>query len=304
MNKIGQYVNGNTIVVMYDDGTKERYVRDGEKPVSDFPESVDIKITNRCNIGCAMCAECSTPNGRHANLMGTILESFHPYTELAIGGGNPLEHPGLVSFLKHMKDRKVICNMTVNAQHFLMHTGYLQALVDGKLIYGLGVSVPNEIPNKEVFFNKIKRFPNLVIHTIAGYTPMSTYYELADHHVNILVLGLKEKGLGQNYICDSVGKMAELQHYLKESMTNGQLAYEAIAFDNLAVKQLNVKQWMPKKDFDILYMGDDGDHTMYIDMVKMEYGKSSTHQMHKIPSYDTSVQQMFQNLKTEDDEND
>ena len=44
--RLGTYVNGNTIVVMYTDGTKIRYVRTGEEPAPEYPESIDLKITN------------------------------------------------------------------------------------------------------------------------------------------------------------------------------------------------------------------------------------------------------------------
>ena len=120
MSKIlGTYVNGNTIVVMHEDGTKERYIRDGEKAAPEFPESMDLKITNRCDLGCPRCAECSSPDGQHADLRHPIFDTIKPYTELAIGGGNPLEHPDLVWFMLKMQKKKVICNLTINVVHFM-----------------------------------------------------------------------------------------------------------------------------------------------------------------------------------------
>ena len=56
-------------------------------------ESCDIKITNRCYGGtnCAFCHEGSSPFGKHGDILSpSWLDKLHPYTELAIGGGNPL----------------------------------------------------------------------------------------------------------------------------------------------------------------------------------------------------------------------
>ena len=295
MNKIGQYVNGNTIVVIYDDGTKERYFRDGDKAVSDFPESIDLKITNRCNMGCPMCAECSTPRGDHANLHSSILDSIHPYTELAIGGGNPLEHPGLVPFLQKMRDQKVICNMTVNANHFLENDHFLRVLVEEKLIYGIGVSLPEDIPDRTTFFREIEKFPNLVVHTIAGFTPLQTYKALEKQGVNLLILGFKQKGYGKYFINEAEARIKNREKLLRMWMEH--MPFKSIAFDNLAVEQFKIKEWMPEEEYNKLYMGDDGDHTMYIDLVNMQYGKSSTHELHPIGSDDASVEELFKKLK-------
>ena len=65
------------------------------------------------------CHENSVPNGKHGDLFEpSFLDTLHPYTEIAIGGGNPLEHPDLYKFLQLCKERKFIPSMTVNQIHF------------------------------------------------------------------------------------------------------------------------------------------------------------------------------------------
>ena len=102
------YKNGNTIVSISDDGTKIRYVPDNAPAMPVYPESIDMKITNKCCMMCAMCHEQSTANGNQADLKHPLLDSLHPYTELAIGGGDPLTHPDLEEFLKRMKNKDII----------------------------------------------------------------------------------------------------------------------------------------------------------------------------------------------------
>ena len=88
------YKNGNyRVLIDLETGTKIRE-NDLDFFRADFPESFDVKITNRCDIGCAFCHENSTCDGKHGNILfAGFIDKLHPYTEIAIGGGNPLAHP-------------------------------------------------------------------------------------------------------------------------------------------------------------------------------------------------------------------
>ena len=142
-----KYKNGNyNVILNLDNGTKIRETIDPEATafIPETIESFDCKITNSCDMGCPMCHENSIPNGKHADLFApSFLDTLHPYTEIAIGGGNPLEHPDLYKFLQLCKERKFIPSMTVNQVHFEKNFDFIKKLVDEKLIYGLGVSLNN-----------------------------------------------------------------------------------------------------------------------------------------------------------------
>ena len=295
-NILGTYVNGNTIVAIYKDGTKERYIKSGEIPAPEFPESIDLKITNRCTMGCHFCAESSTPDGVHANLYSPLLDSIHPYTELAIGGGNPLDHPELVGFLNELKRKHVICNMTVNSEHFMENLGFIRYLQDLNLIHGLGVSVPARV--QYGFIDKLKGFRNTVVHTIAGYTPIHTYALLADHDLNLLILGYKVKGRGVEFCSEFYDDLSEHLCELSEHVTKMRDHFKAIAFDNLAVKQLKLFEKFNPDEMNQLYMGDDGEYTMYIDLVTNKFGKSSSHPMININA--DSIDSLFAQVHGEE----
>ena len=88
--------------------------------IPEKPESMDIKITNKCDMGCAFCHENSTPDGLHGDILNLkFIETLLPYTELALGGGNPLTHPDLIPFLEKCKALKLIPSMTINQVHFM-----------------------------------------------------------------------------------------------------------------------------------------------------------------------------------------
>ena len=101
------YRNGNVLVRICEDGTKYRFTPEGSVAAPEFPESIDLKITGFCEENCPMCHENADSYGSHANLSHPLLESIPAYTELAIGGGNPMAHPDLYSFLKRLKKQRL-----------------------------------------------------------------------------------------------------------------------------------------------------------------------------------------------------
>ena len=54
MSIIGRYKNGNYQVTIFSDGTKIRET-DDDKFIPAFSESCDLKITDKCDGGCAFC---------------------------------------------------------------------------------------------------------------------------------------------------------------------------------------------------------------------------------------------------------
>ena len=59
--RIGTYINGNYFVQSDWTGTKvKRTLRVGEDFNPDFPDSIDLKITNSCSHACPFCHEDSS----------------------------------------------------------------------------------------------------------------------------------------------------------------------------------------------------------------------------------------------------
>jgi MoaA/NifB/PqqE/SkfB family radical SAM enzyme len=139
------YKNGNYTVNLFADGTKEKFTDDNFFK-ADFPDSMDLKITNYCDANCPMCHENSNICGKHANLDAPFLNTLPKGIELAIGGGNPLSHPDLLPFLKRMKNSGIICNITVNEKHLLSNNALIDQLIEEKLVWGVGVSITEAHP--------------------------------------------------------------------------------------------------------------------------------------------------------------
>ena len=296
MKRFISYQNGNyTVTIDTQNGTK---VRENDLNFfrADFPESMDIKICNKCDMGCPQCHENSTPDGKCGDIMSeSFIDKLNPYTELAIGGGNPLEHPSLVAFLEKCKRLNLIPSMTVNQLHFMKNKNFLKYLVDQKLIYGLGISLMSVT---DEFIEVVKEFPNAVIHVINGIVIPSQLKLLANKGFKILILGYKEFRRGK----DMYEVQGEVIEEVKQSLYDilptiieGSW-FDVVSFDNLAIKQLDAQRLMSAEDWDQFYMGDDGSATMYVDMVNREFAKSST-STERYPLEDDIVT-MFEKIRT------
>lgn len=284
---IAQYKNGDTLVTMYSDGTKVRDVSNGTR--AEFPESIDVKITNWCDAGCAFCHENSTTRGKHANLQPTIdlLKQLPKGVEIAIGGGHPLSHPDFDDFVRELSNHGIICNVTINEHHFKKELPRIERLVGNKHIYGVGYS-----------YSKIPcdwDYEHLVQHVIIGVTPYSEIDRITKVSKKILLLGFKKfTGRGdifykkKNEIVDKniQSWYAGLFYAIKEAH---------ISFDNLAISQLNPRRvFVSQEDYDNMYMGEDGSYSMYIDAVNQEYSVSSTG-VERI-KFGNSISQMFSHV--------
>lgn len=310
MKCIGKYINGNYEVTIFDDGTKIRKNDlDFFKP--DMPESMDIKITNFClgplkaitddegnilyykHVPCPMCHENSSPKGIHGQIMHLkFIETLHPYTELAIGGGNPLMHPDLIPFLRKCKDLKLIPSITINQSDLAEQEQLVRYLVNNKLIYGLGVSLIN--PTDE-FITLVKEFPNAVIHVIAGLVTEQQLEELANKGLKILILGYKQFRRGKdlyNKDKDSIDKRIQ---ELKDNLEQVASWFDVVSFDNLAIKQLDPKRILTDEEYDEFFLGEDGFASLYVDCVKQEFARSST-STERYPLMD-NIKDMFEVIR-------
>lgn len=295
---IGAYQNGNYSVKILSDGTKIRQTTD-DKFIPDRPESFDILLTKSCDMNCSYCHEAATPDGKHGEIMdANFMRYIKPYTELALGGGNVLEHPDFIPFLELCKEKKLIPSITVNQEHFMKNLDLLAELRDKKLIYGLGVSLV--YPTDE-FVNAVREFPNAVIHVIAGIVSNTSLSKLYDRGLKLLILGYKQFRKGKTYYKSSVDTQVRIDcgiNWLKENIKDIIRKFDVVSFDNLAIKQLDIKSIMTQEEWDQFYMGDDGQFTMYIDTVNKEFAVSSTSKK-RYPYTNETVEEMFNIVRNE-----
>ena len=282
------YKNGNYIVTILEDGTKIRKTGEDEF-IPKFSESIDCTITYKCSQMCKFCYEGCTPDGKHSDLFSfPFINSFHPYTEIALNG-NDLDHPDIDKFLKFLKEKKVFANITVNQNQFFNNYDKIKEWSKNKLVYGIGVSLIH--PTKELI-EKMNSIPNTVLHTIIGILSEDDVEKLKNHDLKVLLLGYKDLQRGINYHKEHDDLIKKNSQYLFDNLDKIASYFKVISFDNLAIEQLNVKRILTKKEWEEFYMGNDGNYTFYIDMVKGEFAKNSISK-ERFPIGNKTLDEMF-----------
>ena len=196
-----------------------------------------------------------------------------------------------------MKKRNVIVNITVNQRHFLDKFEFIQKLSNDGLIKGIGVSLTDSSVIE--LFDRIKEVANVVIHTIAGILTDKDIKVLMANNAKVLILGYKVVGRGIVFYEKNRTNIDRNQVILKGYLDKMIKECDVVSFDNLALKQLDVKNTLFKDrtDWDEFYMGDDGKFTFYIDAVKQTYSKNSLNKDQYFQIKDDVIE-MFNHIKT------
>lgn len=295
ITKISCYNNGNYYVELFSDGTKIKTTL-SDKFIAQFPDSIDLKITNYCDNNCEFCYEDSSVNGKHAEIDYELLNTFPSGIEIALGGGNPFSHPKLYDLLLLFKSKKIIANITINQAHLKSYKNDIEKFINEGLIYGLGVSAANI---DEALINFSKAHNNVVLHFINGCVDFNDLNLICRQKLKILILGYKYKGRGERFYSSIVEeRMIELKKNIAQILNNSN---SIISFDNLALEQLEIQSVVNEKTWELGYMGEDGEQSMYIDLVDRKFAKNSI----VVNRYDLldDLEQMFNFLTKQEKEN-
>lgn len=284
---IAQYTNGNYDVALFDDGTKIRR-NDLDNLTPSFAESNDITITTKCNGGCKYCYLGCNEQGQHADLNQPFFDTLHPGQEIALNA-NDLSHPDLEAFLERMKKQGVICNLTINQRHLKEHLQTLKDWQDRKLIWGIGISLINS-KDDILWTNGLK---NTVVHCIDGLITKEDMKNLSNHNISLLILGYKVLGRGIDYYNDNKQTIQANIDYLQDIVAIYGNSFRVIAFDNLALEHLKLHTKIPKEQWELNYMGDEGSYTFFIDAVNKKFAVSSLAEEQYDYTPDMTVDDMF-----------
>lgn len=288
---IARYRNGNYDVLLLNDGTKIRFnTLDNLTP--SFAESIDCTITTKCDGGCPYCYLGCNENGVHADLNQPFFDTLHSGQELALNG-NDLSHPDLPLFLDHMKSKGVICNITLSQKHFMKYAITLKVLENMELIHGVGVSLTDST-DLNLYVN-LEMFDNVVVHTIDGLLTKEDIDNMSDKDIKLLILGYKILGRGVDYFNKHEQLIDNNVKYLRDNIKEISRHFNVISFDNLALEHLDIKSHIPNKEWERLYMGNEGEYTFFIDAVNKKFAVSSL----STTQYDLldNVDDMFRHIK-------
>ena len=162
-------------------------------------------------------------------------------------------------------------------------------------INALGISYDEKYSGAiEEYINNGKTTKQEVIHLIAGIHSVETLKECLKYK-RILILGYKCLGRGlEKWKHEQDNIIKNFKEWNKEigsAFNKGAL----LAFDSLAIRQLGLR-FFSNEDWPKVYMGDDGEYTMHLDLVNMTFSASSSF-TDRISIGKNSVYDMFQYIR-------
>lgn len=179
------------------------------------PELVDLKITDFCGAGCAMCYQSSTTHGKHAPLSTALdyVDRLHDMGvfEIAIGGGEPTDHPDFMTIMGHIDRHGMVANFTTMSDRWLEGTKSIWWMNGG-----VGVSVHSEkgLELARTMRQHAGRHSRrqIQVQHVVGSVPVWVTTNLVDAALKegfgLLLLGFKDVGFGADYKRHDIGDFA------------------------------------------------------------------------------------------------
>lgn len=192
-------------------GVKLRWSREAYDKAG-TPELVDIKITDFCPFSCEFCYQGSTKQGQHAPLE-RIEEIFDQMRdmgvfEVAIGGGEPAQHPQFARIIEAAHDREITFNFTCFGLDWLRKDDVIEALRKQRG-FGIGISVHDsqdlvKVARAKQALTDQKVWPATIMgQTVIGATPIDVSQDLLEKCIeartSLLLLGYKTTGRGADF---------------------------------------------------------------------------------------------------------
>jgi MoaA/NifB/PqqE/SkfB family radical SAM enzyme len=295
-----------------------RFSTSKDDPIPEFPELIDLRITNKCQHGCKFCFMDSKMTKSHAKI-STIVHILSQLRdrqiEFSIGGGNILLHPHLDKILTMIKEGGHIVNVTVNVKDcetILTNKKFLNLFV--KCVDGIGISItePDDVQIVNDFRDKIydevgeynrKRAiynyysKHIVMHIIPEYLGIENTKEILKKsgYGNVLMLGYKTNGRGATQ---------KYNTFTDDELTEMCSCKATLSCDTTFANRY--KGWLDKNYCCATTVTwNEGEYSMYIDGVT-GYAYKSSYQLDKaylvkwIPSkYEkcTSIKEAFSDIR-------
>ena len=271
----------------YCSGGRLRFMTEDGEPLPEYPELIDLRITNKCNHNCPFCYMGSATWEKHAdyNELAYFVKNLKTKTEFSIGGGNILLYPNLENLFSLMNNNGHIVNTTINIKDCdtVIKNKKFKRMFDN-YVDGIGVSVLG-IEDVKKFFEFEDAFENvgtyrdesgrnckyIVMHIVPEYIGFDKTLEIVRYlnnskrYANILFLGYKETGRGTG--CDH------------ETFTEEQICKLFEGHYNLHIDTSFAKRYgeFIKKTYSTRFCltENEGEYSMYVDGLTMNAYKSS-----------------------------
>jgi hypothetical protein len=243
---------------------------------AEVPELVDVSIADYCVTGCAYCYRGSTPQGGWASVeqVRAVISALRGIgtTEIAIGGGEPLQHPEIWKILEDFWTREdgPYLHVTTRELGWLQVPAQRQLMLDRVTAFGFSVDTARQAKTVIDAFAAEGVASRVKLQVIAGVMSTSQVRETLDvageHDVGVLLLGYKETGRGSSVRTRHVLAPEILQHDTGAS----------VGIDTVLAQQW--APWLAEHAWPGSYTLQEGAFSCFIDAVSGKLYRSSFEQ--------------------------
>lgn len=306
--EIGSYKNGNYTVTLFSDGSRSRKT-EGSAFIPSFAETIELKISNKYDGEHQWFSSSKSDSPRDAKIMENDIEplpkylkSIRPFTEVTIDGGY-LDHPEILALLVYLRRKRAVTKIIVGQDYFYSknHLKYHRLLgwQQRGLMSNLGVILIDSEDTESL--DKLKDFPNSTIIADVGMFSGIDLDNLEGRDLNLLIRGYRVSDNNREFSEKNMQEFEYNRAWLVKTIDSEAIpAFKRISFDDLALLQLGIEDTRfttKDKDNNNLYFGNDGEFSLYIDMVSGEFSSSAySKERYKIGE-DMTSDKMFREIR-------
>lgn len=255
--------------------------------IAQFPELVDMKITDFCDAGCAYCYQGSTPSGAHAENYYWLIKALEKMKvfEVAIGGGEPTKHPKFAEILRTFRYANIIPNFTTRSTEWMENDQRLENILKEAGAVGFSVDSVKEmdrvveiVGEKHVHHNRWLSGDRgqICFQYVMGSRPMKEFQRIlrraAELNSRVVLLDYKPVGRGAKFAPkDYSGWIKTVKEIVDDKESPGYLHIDIdtplAAKYQAELEKEGVPKWM--------YEVEEGKFSMYLDAVNKRMGPSS-----------------------------
>ena len=261
--------SGNRAIFSFEDNPNEY------KPTN--PLLVDFKITDYCSQNCDFCYMGSSIAGKHMEFNRKILNSIldSKIFEVALGGGEPTEHPDFYNIISYLVAGGIVVNFSTKNIEWFDHPIEVNKVLNKIGAFAFSVQTVEEI---DKIYNKMNKYKydlnklsiQIIPDVLTKNKLKAMFKKCYEHNIPITLLGFKTVARGCSF--ERTGNESAWVSVLKECVIDN--IYPTISVDTtIAAKteDLLKKEGINK----YLYHIHEGIYSMYIDGVENKCGPSS-----------------------------